>query len=134
MKSVKSLLAIVTIAVLMMSCAATQRVSGDEYDEDVRTQQSGNRLYVQDPFYGTVVLERDPFTGRYYDVTNGYRSLNSPYNGFNTYRRYGNYNRSYRNYPRNYGNRNGSEIQRPSQEPIQKNREEARKKVLGNSN
>jgi hypothetical protein len=136
MKSIKSLLAVVIIAVLMVSCTTTQRAIGDDnYDDDVRTEQSGNRLYVQDQFYGTVILERDPFSGRYYDVTNGYRGLNSPYNGFNGNRRYGNYNRSYGNYKSGYSNRNIGTIQRPStQQPAQPTREEARKKILGSNN
>ncbi|HZH63602.1 MAG TPA: hypothetical protein VEY10_01835 [Flavisolibacter sp.] len=135
MTSVKSLLAVVIIAVLTTGCVTTQEAVGDDYDEDVRTQQSGNRLYVQDPFYGTVVLERDPFSGRYYDVTNGYRGFPSRYNGLNTYRRNGNYNRNYGTYNRSFGNRSVGTIQRPApQQPTQKTREDARKIILGNKN
>jgi len=135
MKSIKSVAAVVIIAVLMASCTTTQRAISDDYDDDVQTQQSGNRLYVQDQFYGTVILERDPYTGRYYDVTNGYRGMASPYNRLNTYRPYGNYNRNYGTYNRSYGNRNIGTIERPAtQQPTQSTREEAKKKILGNRN
>jgi hypothetical protein len=123
MKSVKFLLAIFTAAVVMASCATTQNATGEDFDES-RTRRLGDRVYVEDPYYGTVVLERDPFTGRYYDVTYGYRGYGSPYNTWNT-RRYGNYGRYYRNNV-------GGSIQKPSQEQQQPKREEARKKILGN--
>ena len=137
MKSVKFLLAIFTAAVLMASCATTQSTSGEDYDDVDGTRRIGNRVYVDDPYYGTVVLERDPFTGRYYDVTNGigYRgAYRSPYNtyrggGYRGGGYYNNNNRVYRN------NNVGGTIQRPSQpqqQEVQKTREEARKKILGN--
>ena len=122
MKSVKFLLAIFTAAVLMASCATTQSASGEDYDDLDGTRRTGNRVYVDDPYYGTVVLERDPFTGRYYDVTYGYGGYRSPYNTF----------RGYRTAPRYYRN-NGGTIQKPAQrETTPVNREAARKKILGN--
>lgn len=130
MKSVKFLLAIFTVAVVMASCATTQSASGEDYDDLDRTRRVGNRVYVDDPYYGTVVLERDPFTGRYFDVTYGYGGFRSPYNGFNN--RY----RGYRTPPRYYRNNNNGRpigtIQRPAQKEVPVNREEARKKILGN--
>ena len=138
MKNVKFLLAIFTVAVLMASCATTQNTSDEDFDEST-TRRIGNRVYVDDPYYGTVVLERDPFTGRYYDVTMGTKgSIYSPYNRYNTYSRYNNYYRGYRNAPARYyrnnsssgGTINGS-IEKPTQD-LQKTREEARKKILGN--
>jgi hypothetical protein len=125
MKSVKFLLAIFTAAVVMASCATTQGVSDEDFDGE-NTRRIGNRVYVDDPYYGTVVLERDPFTGRYYDVTYGYGGLRSPYNTWN---------RGYRTYPRYYRNNNNNgrgTIQRPAQREVPVNREEARKKILGN--
>ena len=138
MKSLKFLLAIFTTAVLMVSCATTQNTSDEDFDEST-TRRIGNRVYVDDPYYGTVVLERDPFTGRYYDVTMGNRgSIYSPYNRYNTYNRYNNNYRGYRNttprYYRNNSNSGGSingSIEKPVQD-LQKTREEARKKILGN--
>lgn len=129
MKNVKFLLAIFTAAVLMASCATTQSASGEDYDELESTRRIGNRVYVDDPYYGTVVLERDPFTGRYFDVTYGYRGLGSPYNSWNMYR-------GYRTHPgvyRNNGNGGRTIQQRPvRQEAPPVNKEEARKKILGN--
>lgn len=125
MKSVKFLLAIFTAAVVMASCATTQNTSGEDFDENT-TRRIGNRVYVDDPYYGTVVLERDPYTGRYFDVTNGYGGLYSPYNRLNMYR-------GYRSAPRYYRNNtyNGS-VERPSKPDVKVTREEARKKILGN--
>ena len=135
MKSVNFLIAMLTAVVVMASCATTQGAYGDDYERADNARKVGDRVYVDDPYYGTVILEKDPFTGRYYDVTNGYgyRGYRSPYNS--TYRGYrggyyGNYgtNRVYRN------NSNvGSTIQKPApSQPTQKTREEARKKILGN--
>jgi hypothetical protein len=127
MKTVKYLLGICVFAVLMTGCVTT-RDTAEDYDEENVTR-IGNRVYVDDPYYGRVILERDPFSGRYYDVTNGSRGYSS-YNNY--YRSYRGYPRYYNNYPRSYNNNNSGNVQRPSQEQIQRNREEARKKVLGN--
>ena len=130
MKSLKFLLAIFTAAVLMASCATTQNASGEDYDDLDGTRRIGNRVYVDDPYYGTVVLERDPFTGRYYDVTYGYGGYRSPYN--NMYRGYRTYPRVYRNSGGSIRS-NGSSIQRPTEYTnTPANREAARKKILGN--
>lgn len=129
MKRVKLLMAMFAAVAIMASCTTTQYAS-DDLDETT-TRRIGNRVYVDDPFYGQVVLERDPFTGRYYDVTYGNRGFASPYNSWN-YRGYRNnyvrppYRGSNPSLPRNYN------IQRPSQEKLQQSREETRNKVLGN--
>jgi len=126
MKNVKFLLAIFTAAVLMASCATTESASGEDYDDLERTRRIGNRVYVDDPYYGTVVLERDPFTGRYFDVTYGYGGFyRSPYNTFN---------RGFRTQPGYYRNnsRGGTIQQKPVQREVPVNREAARKKILGN--
>jgi hypothetical protein len=125
MKNVKFLLALFTAAVLMASCATTESASGEDYDDLERSRRIGNRVYVDDPYYGTVVLERDPFTGRYYDVTYGYGGMyRSPYNTFN---------RGFRTYPRVYRNNGGGTIQqKPAPRSAPVNREAARKKILGN--
>lgn len=129
MKSVKFLLAIFTVGVVLAGCVTTQDSSRENFDEYERTRRIGNRVYVEDPYYGTVVLEKDRYTGRYYDVTSGYRRYSSPYSRYDSYRNYGNYNRYYRNY-----NNSGSvqQPQKPSSEQIQQNKQEARKKILGN--
>ena len=131
MKSVKFLIAMLTAVVVMASCATTQGAYGDGYENADNARKVGDRVYVDDPYYGTVILEKDPFTGRYYDVTNGYygsRGYRAPYGTYRGYR--GGYygNRVYRN----NGNV-GSTIQKPApSQPTQKTREDARKKILGN--
>src|SRR5690349_16912350 len=129
MKNIKLLLGLFTIVLVMASCAATQNTTSDDgYATDARTQQIGDRLYVQDPYYGTVILERDPFTGRYYDVTYGSR-IGSLYNGYYPYRTY----RHNGGYYHSYGTI-GGQVQRqtPSNDTYQKDRGDARQKVLGN--
>lgn len=114
------------LTVAMVSCTTTQYASDEQYEtERVRS----NRIYIDDPYRGTVVLERDPVTGRYYDVTNGY--------GYNYGSRY-NTSYNYDRYPQSrygYTDRVYS-TQRPQQPATEdknsKAREEARRKVLGN--
>ena len=127
MKNIKFLLGLLTIVVIMASCASMQGATSDDYANDPRTQQIGNRLYLQDPYYGTVVLERDPYTGRYYDVTYGSRYGLGYYGGAP----YGGYYRGYRG-GRVY--RGGTVQQKPgpTQGEIRQNRDATRKKVLGN--
>lgn len=124
MKSVKYLLGLFALLLVFASCSTTQRVADEEYDPQT-TQVIGNRIYVNDPYYGNVILERDPFTGRYYDVTYGARTFlgyNYPYARFN--RGYGVYNRGYRTY--SYPN----QVQQvPHVTP--QNREQARERILG---
>lgn len=131
MKSVKFLLGIFTLVVVMTSCATTQGAYDDtEYGDN--TRRVGNRVYVDDPYYGQVVLERDPISGRYYDVTNGYRGYGAPYNGYNRYRG------TYRNYPVYRNNNNNVNVPRPvpNQRPqvTEQTRQEAREKILGKKN
>ncbi|MDQ3279498.1 MAG: hypothetical protein M3Q06_14315, partial [Bacteroidota bacterium] len=109
MKNIKLLLGLLSVVVVMASCATMGAADGDSMD-DSRTRQVGDRLYVEDPFYGTVVLERDPYTGRYYDVTYGSR-YGRGYYGINPY------GRSYRSYPGYYGR--GNVIQQQQQPPQQ---------------
>ena len=133
-----SIILIALFSFVAVSCTTTQGFS-DENEPYKNARQVGNRLYVDDPYYGTIILERDPFTGRYYDVTYGSRSFNSPYyNNLRDYRydRY-NSNRSYnsRYYDRNYNQRGSIQTPQPSEEQKrqwQEQREEARKRVLGN--
>lgn len=127
MKNIKFLVGLLTVVAIMTSCAATQGTS-DAYLNDPRTQQVGNRLYVEDPYRGTIVLERDPYSGRYYDVTYGSTFGTGLYGGY-----------PYRTYPtrvyRGGGFYRGGTIQQqqgPSRQEVQQNREATRKKVLGN--
>jgi hypothetical protein len=131
----------VAIAVVLMITAVsctTMAGSQDEYYRGRDTRAYGDRVYVEDPYRGTVVLERDPRTGRYYEVSpyyNGYygsRSYGSrvydPYYGSPYYGR-----RNSGGYSRNNNNssNNNQNNQRPT-ENDRKTRDEARKKVLGN--
>ena len=125
MKRVRILLAMLTAVVLATSCATTQNTAGSDYDETT-TRRVGDRVYVNDPYYGTVVLERDPFTGRYYDVTYGYSRFCSPYNTRNYRNGYGSYN----TYPRAY--RGSGQRQQPAPRVTEESRKEARGKILGN--
>ena len=139
MKSVKLFLSMLAVTVIMASCMTTQGASGDDYADMDNARRVGNRVYVDDPYYGTVVLERDPYSGRYYDVTNGSFGARGRYGyGVGPYNRgyrggyYG--NRVYRNNNNSFGNNNRT-IQRPSapaKQEVQKTREAARGKILGN--
>jgi hypothetical protein len=128
-------LPVVVAFVLMITAVGCTTMTGAE---DGYSRSRADRVYVDDPYRGTVVLERDPYTGRYYEV-NPYGSYNTrTYRGSNGY--YGRTNNS-RYYNRNYrtnrevyerGNQN---TQRPTDDQIkdrQKSRDEARRKVLGN--
>lgn len=102
----------------------TTRSMGDEY-------YGNDRVYLNDPYRGTVVLERDPFTGRYYEVG----TYGSYYGNIYSNRRY--YGRNYNNeYRRDYDDNNRRyQTPPPAQEQPQdreKARNEARKKILGN--
>ncbi len=118
----------VVLAVAFMSCTTLQGAQGDEYYD--RVSSAPNRIYVDDPYRGTIVLERDPYTGRYYDVNaygygTGYGYANDRIYGRTSYPRYD--RRVYRT-PRQ------NTPQQPTQEQIrqkEKNKEEARNKILG---
>ena len=132
MKNIKYLLGLLTVVLVMASCTTMQEGMYPDDMDNPRAQQMGNRVYLQDPYYGTVVLERDPYTGRYYDGTYG------PRYGRSYYRNpYGGY---YRTNPRasngrgTYDRGNGNVIKKPtpSQRELQQQKEETRRKVLGN--
>jgi hypothetical protein len=106
----------------------------DDYYNGRDASVYGNRVYVDDPYRGTIVLERDPRTGRYYEVNSPY------YNGYygNSYgRRYGrvytspNHRGNNGSYNRKNNNSHNQNTQRPTQDD-RKTRDEARKKILGN--
>ncbi len=120
-----TILLAVVVTFTAVSCTTTQGASDDYYEN---SRQVGNRIYVDDPYRGTVVLERDPYTGRYYDVTNSYGSYS------NRYSPYG-YDPYYRTNPY-YRNRTIYAPQQQQQteeqrQDWQRQRDEARRKVLG---
>jgi hypothetical protein len=129
----------VAIAIVLMITAVsctTMAGSQDDYYNGQEVRTYSNRIYVDDPYRGTVVLERDPRTGRYYEASpyssgyygNRYSSrAYDPYYGSSTYgRRSGGY---YRN--NNNSSTNTQNNQRKTEDD-RKTRDEARKRVLGN--
>jgi hypothetical protein len=92
----------VALMVVVVGCSMPRSVAGGYYEDSEPTNRNG---YYGNTYGGNViVVERDPFTGRYYEV--------SPYGVYGTPNRYygnGYGNRYYnsRNYnSRNYNNRN----------------------------
>jgi len=131
------------LTVTAVSCTTMAGTQDEYYGQDSRVYS--NRVYVDDPYRGTVVLERDPRTGRYYEV-GSYDPYNSGYYGNRYSRGYRTYGNSYPSYRRNgssyssnnssYSNRNNSNSNQSndrSSEQYKKNRDEARSKILGGS-
>jgi hypothetical protein len=100
------------IALLMVATVGCTTLRGGEYDE-YSEDRSSRRVYVDPSYYGSdqIIFQRDPFTGRYYQV--------SPY-GYSPGRS------SY--YDRNYSNRNYNYRDNRNQ-PTQEQRAESQKKV-----
>lgn len=123
----------IVLTITAVSCT-TMAGTQDDYYSGQEARVYGNRIYVDDPYRGTIVLERDPRTGRYYEVNSYYNDryygtrsrAYDPYYGSPYYgRRNGGY------YQRNNNNSNNSQNnQRPTDD--NKKRDEARKKILGN--
>ncbi len=87
-----SIIALLTVTAI--SCTTLQETTGeyDEYNEG----RTSRRVYVDQSYYGSdqIILQRDPFTGRYYQVSpHGYYPSTSQYYG----RNYSNRNYNYRN-------------------------------------
>jgi hypothetical protein len=122
-----NLLSMVIAGILLVtavSCTSTRDIYQE--DDDRVSRQTPHRILVDDPYYGTIVMERDPFTGRYYQV--GSYGQSAYGYGNDRYRD----SRYYRDYPRRQVIVQRNET--PSQTPQQKeqSRQEARRKVLGN--
>ena len=118
----------VMLTVTAVSCTTAQGGYDDEY-YNTYDRRTPNRVYVDDPYYGTVILERDPYSGRYYQV--------SPY-GY-SYRNNTRYNKVYSRNRNNYYYRNNQNTNtrnnqgqtEQQKKDWEKQRNEARKKVLG---
>jgi hypothetical protein len=93
------ILTMLSLVVVLASCGLTQPGYGDEgySDRPVRS-----RSVYTDPYYGNTTIVRDPYTGRYYEVTPvspyGYDTYSSPYGSYGNGRYYG------RNSSRGYSN------------------------------
>ena len=121
-------LSIITIAVLLVtavSCTTMQPGYGNEY-YSTGDRRVPNRIYVDDPYYGTIILERDPYSGRYYQSSPYGYGYPSRYYGTPYYRN----DRYYRNYGYRNDGYNRQQTDTKSQQN-QKKREEARKVILG---
>lgn len=118
----------VMLTVTAISCTTAQGGYDDEY-YSTYDRRTPNRIYVDDPYYGTTVLERDPYSGRYYQVSPyGYSYRNNiRYN--NVYSRNRN-NYYYRNNQNSNPRNNQGQIEQQKKDS-EKQRNEARKKVLG---
>ena len=108
------------LMVVAVGCTTMRGTSGeyDEYSED----RSSRRVYVDPSYYGSdqIIFQRDPFTGRYYQVSPyGYSPGRSPYYG----RNYSNRNYNYRD------NRNQQSQEQRAES--QKKINEARSIILG---
>ncbi len=121
------------VAIILMFTAVSCTTMTGTQDEYYERSATPNRLYVEDPYRGTIVYERDPYSGRYYEV-NSFGSNNN-----RIYRNNDTYGRTYDNRSRNYNRGNTPRVYDRADEPTQeekkellKNRDEARKKVLGN--
>lgn len=124
------------LLVTAVSCTPTQYATYDEDDNYTTSRRPlANRIYVDDPYAGTVILERDPWTGRYYQVAPG--GFYSPYRWNDRYFNNGwgsPYNRNPNISRPRGGYQQPQRPQKPAPSPDQrqKEREEARKRILGN--
>src|SRR5688572_21081462 len=100
---------VLVLMVAAVGCTTVREADGDEYYE--RVSSTPGRVYVDDPYRGTVILERDPYTGRYYEV--------NPYGTYqgSRYRTYDPYYNGRNNYPRNNYPRNTRTSRTPRQNP-----------------
>jgi hypothetical protein len=130
------------LAVLVITAASCGLPMGatSEYYEDAPAR--GN-IYYGSPYYGSpnaIIVERDPFTGRYYEVSpRVYRNNVYARPAYPT-RRYNN-NRNYDNRNTNSGRTNGyyrttPQTQRPQQAPapspqVKQQRQQAKESILG---
>jgi len=123
MKPLRTLPVVIVLAIVVATVGCTPLREADGYET-----AGADRVYVDDRYGGTLILERDPYTGRYYEVGR-----------IGTYsNRYGGYDPYYRSYPRYrpvYRTpRQTTPPPPPTQEQIrqkEKNRQDARNRVLG---
>lgn len=146
-----SFLQVVVLALLtvtVVSCSVPMGAADDYYEDTPARRNS----HYGDPYYGgvnTIIVERDPYTGRYYQVSPGpYGGVYSaPAYGYGRRPAYGNgrvynnrnYNTNrnngyYRAYPQTQKAPQRPVQQRPvQQQPTQQERQNARDAILGKS-
>jgi hypothetical protein len=135
-------LSVVIAGLLMVAAVGCTTMKELPEDDDYTYQQSRvapGRILVDDPYYGTIVLERDPFTGRYYQVNDRFGSY-----GYSS--RYNNYDRYRDGYSRNQNTYYRSRQQQPvtrapqntqtedQKREFERQKQEARRRILGKSN
>lgn len=106
-----------------VGCTTLQRTQDDGYYEPDAVQSAPSRIYMDDPYhYGrTIVMQRDPFSGRYYEVNPyGYNNVFSNYDS----RYYDPYNN--RRYNTDYPSRR--QVYQQPQGPTEGERREAEQK------
>jgi hypothetical protein len=134
MKRFNFLLAAIALVltVTTVSCTTMAGTQDDYYDGQ---SVYGNRVYIDDPYRGTIVLERDPWTGRYYEVGgyNPYYNSNRVYSrGYRTYgKSYPTYRRNSGGYYNNNSTSNNNQYSNRSSEDYKKDKDDARDKILG---
>lgn len=133
-----SFLQVALLAVLVVaaaSCGMPMGAQGDYYEG----APARRNIYFDDSYYGNpnaVIVQRDPFTGRYYQVNpGGFYGSQAPY-----YNRRYNKNRYYNNRSYNTGRNNNYRTypqaqqrqQAPAQrEQVNQNHDQARDAILG---
>jgi hypothetical protein len=91
------------LAVSVIGCAPLQQTSGDDYyDPAPQVSSAPSRIWVDDPYRpgASILMERDPYSGRYYPVQ-------SPYNSYGVYSTPPPYGSSYDPYNRGRYNSSG---------------------------
>ena len=88
--SFAQILTMLSLVAILASCGFTQPGYGEDYgDRPVR-----NRSVYMDPYYGNSQIVRDPYTGRYYEVTPVGPYGYDPYSSYGAYGNGGYYGRN----------------------------------------
>ncbi|RYZ23384.1 MAG: hypothetical protein EOO16_05210 [Chitinophagaceae bacterium] len=126
----RSTVAAALLAVGVVGCAPLQQASGDDYYDPSapRVSTAPSRVWVDDPYRpgSSILMERDPFSGRYYPVASPYNSYgrvyNSPYGAYDPYYGSGGYG-----HPRSGGGRRGGSYRQQAPAPSPQQREQVRR-------
>jgi hypothetical protein len=111
------------LAVGAIGCAPLQQTAGDDYyDPSPQVSSAPSRIYVDDPYRpgATILMERDPYSGRYYPVQTPYGAYGSYGGVYSTPAPYGSsYDPYYRGRYNSSGHRPRSGGTYRSQQPTQ---------------